>query len=361
VPPRLEAWFVSQWQVRGLAWRVFAPLAWVFGALGAARRFAYRFGVCRTRDAGRPLIVVGNLTVGGTGKTPLVMHLAGVLRDHGVQVGIVTRGHRRIARSAPRQPIHVPTAASDQDALDAGDEPVLLARTTGVPVVAHPDRVAAARALLERHPHIDVIISDDGLQHLAMRRDLEICVVDGRRGFGNGALLPAGPLREPVARARAVDAIVVHRAATGPMAIEGLDAAAVPVFGMRYGKESLWRVQEPAQAGRLAVDAARAQLHGRRVAAMAGIGDPARFFAHLERLGFVLDECIPMPDHHEYTGAQLRAIAADAILVTEKDAVKLARFKDERVWALAIEAELDDSFDRFVRAAIDRLLNRHVA
>jgi tetraacyldisaccharide 4'-kinase len=289
----VRSWLERVWygQARGGAWLV--PLAALFGLLVRARRGAYRRGWLASGHAGRPVVVVGNLTVGGSGKTPLTAWLAAALEARGLKVGIASRGHGGTARG----PLEV-TAASDPAAV--GDEPVLLARRSGARVVVARDRLAAARQLA---PAVDLILADDGLQHYRLARDLEILVVDGRRRFGNGRLLPAGPLREPAERAADVGLVVVNggTARTGeltmtiePQAVVALDSGARSALGD-------WR--------------------GRQVHALAGIGDPVRFFATLRAAGLVPIEH-PRPDHAPIAAADLAFGDGLPVLMTEKDAVK---------------------------------------
>jgi len=286
------------------------PLSWAYGAVIAARRYAYVSGLLLRHRIGRPVLVVGNLTVGGTGKTPLVAWLAQRLHARGLKVGIVSRGYGR-AGSAPRFVEH------DSRWQDVGDEPLLLRRATGCSVVVAADRVAGARMLAAQGA--DVIIADDGLQHLRLARDCEIVVIDGTRGFGNGSLLPAGPLREPVSRLASVDAIVTNGMAAQPSSFE---MTLVPL---------------PPQSL-----AGQGGQPGRRVHAVAGIGNPQRFFDTLRTQGFDPIEH-PFPDHHAFTAADLQFRDDLPVLMTEKDAVKCAAFADVRMWSVPVAAQLGES------------------
>jgi tetraacyldisaccharide 4'-kinase len=281
-----------------------APAALVFRAATIVRRALYRRGLLRIERLPVPVIVVGNITVGGSGKTPLTIARASELARRGWRPGIVSRGYRATN--------HVPRAVGVDDDPDVvGDEPLLLART-GLPVWIGADRPAAARALLAAHPDRDLIIADDGLQHYALARDIEIAVIDASRGLGNGLPLPAGPLREPAARLGAVDAIV-HLGGTGDSKRE---------FAMTLAGERFVRVND----GAVAADAAL--FRSGEVHAIAGIGDPARFFAQLAALGIAAHRH-PFPDHHRYVAADLALPGATAILMTEKDAVKCKGFADD--------------------------------
>src|SRR5512141_1881478 len=226
----MRAWLESEWERRGGGALIFLPLAALYGAAVAVRRFLYRRRVLPAWRADVPVIVVGNITAGGTGKTPLVLALVDILRRHGWNPGVVARGYGRVPprEQDPRGVVRVlPDVATPEH---FGDEPVLIARRSQVPVYISPDRPAAVRALLADHPEVNVVVSDDGLQHYALARDIEVCVVDGERRFGNGLPLPSGPLREPVSRVRGVDAVVMNG---GGAAV----AAGVPHFAMKLGGE----------------------------------------------------------------------------------------------------------------------------
>jgi tetraacyldisaccharide 4'-kinase len=310
------------------AWYGGAPVpAWasamesLYAAALRVRRWLYASGLRRSRRIGVPVLVVGNLTVGGTGKTPLVAALAVELRQRGWSPGIALRGYggRR------RRPGLLP---ADADPAEHGDEAVLLARATGVPVATGRRRAAAAALLAGQG--CDLVLCDDGLQHWALARDLEVLVVDGTRRFGNGRLLPAGPLREPVERASRVDHVVVN----GGIAREG--EVAMRIVGQRA-------LALDGSARALALES----LRGQSVHAVAGIGNPERFFALLESFGIRVARHA-WPDHHDFDGRELAFDDALPVLVTEKDAVKCARFADARTWVVPVEAELPSPF-------IDRL------
>jgi tetraacyldisaccharide 4'-kinase len=292
---------------------VLAPAAFVFGAIVRLRRIAYRSGLLRATRLAVPVVIVGNLVAGGTGKTPLVLWLAAELARRGWRPGIVSRGHGADA-SHPRP---VP-AGGDPHVF--GDEPLLHAERSGGPVWVGRDRPAVAAALLGAHPECDVIICDDGLQHYRLARDFEIAVRD-ERGAGNGLLLPAGPLREPLSRP--VDAWVVN----GTEAAQG-------EFPMRLVPAGFRRVAAPD------IEVPREQLAGKRLHAVAGIGNPRRFFAQLEALGLAAS-AHAFPDHHPYRPDELAFADCDFVLMTEKDAVKCRAFGNDRLLALRVEAEID--------------------
>jgi len=294
------------------------PLSWLFCALVWLRRRAYRLGLLRTTRLSVPVVVVGNLTVGGTGKTPLVIWVAEHLKRAGYRPGIISRGYGGRAKRWPQQ------VRADADPYVVGDEAVLAARRTGCPMAVGPNRVAAALALLA-HANCDIIISDDGLQHYALGRDIEIAVVDGVRRFGNGLCLPAGPLREPVSRLASVDCVVSN----------GL--AAHDEYRMLYRGDTL----RPLESGESpqGLDT----LRGREVHAVAGIGNPEHFFAMLRRHGIKVTDH-PFPDHHPYKAGDLDFGDEAPVIMTEKDAVKCRRFARSNHWYVPVEAELDEAF-----------------
>lgn len=306
-----------------LARCVLAPFSLLFGLLVAVRRWAYRRGWRVAERLPVPVVVVGNLTAGGSGKTPLTLALVEWLRAAGYRPGIISRGYGGSARQAM-------PALPDSDPVVVGDEPVLLARRAGCPVWVGRRRAEAGRRLLTFHPEVDVLVADDGLQHYALARDVEIVVVDGQRGFGNGWLLPAGPLREPRRRLRRADALVINGAGkAGP-------APPPPVFGMRLQAKGFHNLLDPSRIVAVSDLAQRGPWH-----AVAGIGNPRRFFDQLAALGLeILPH--PFPDHHAYRPEDL---PTERLVMTEKDAVKLAplaRVLDLRdCWVLVVDACLE--------------------
>ncbi|MES2151040.1 MAG: tetraacyldisaccharide 4'-kinase [Pseudomonadota bacterium] len=316
----LESTLNRAWLRRGPLACALWPLSLLAGAVAAARK--------RTLHVERlpvPVIVVGNIFVGGTGKTPLTIWLAEVLRAAGYTPGVVSRGHGGAA-VAPRP------VTADARAQEVGDEPLLIARRAGVPVMVGRRRAEAGRALLALHPDVDVIIADDGLQHYALGRDIEIMLFDGR-GVGNGWLLPAGPLREPVSRRR--DFTVVNTPALTP-------ELAASVGGAPFQMQLEGRFAE--RLGQRRERIALAELAGRRVVAAAGIGNPGRFFAMLRGAGLAVDE-LALPDHHDFLDRPFAQVQADIILITEKDAVKCGQIEhlrnDPRLWVVPVTARLD--------------------
>lgn len=297
-----------------------AALVPVYRSLRALHRLPYRIGLRKPARLPVPVIVVGNVTVGGSGKTPLVLALVDALRERGWHPGVISRGYGGSNGKAA----HVVT--EDDEAERAGDEPCLIHRRSGVPVAIAHRRADAARLLLQHDPRIDVLIADDGLQHLALARDIEIVVIDGARRFGNGRLLPAGPLREPLSRLASVD----FRICNGADALDG----EVP---MRLHIDRIVPLAAPGRT--LSLD----DFRGRRVHAVAGIGHPERFFGQLRDAGI---EVIPhpFPDHHRFNADDLRFDDDLPVLMTEKDTVKYQRFADARHYAIRVDARLPDTF-----------------
>lgn len=298
-----------------------------FGCASAVRRGLYRRSWLKATRLPVPVILVGNINVGGAGKTPLTIALVEALRARGFKPGVVSRGYGGSARTpllldAQPEPVVV------------GDEPALIRLRTGAPVAIGANRPAAARLLLEAG--VDVVIADDGLQHYALARDVEICVVDGVRRFGNDQLLPAGPLREPLARLREVDFIVCNGGEA--------HAGEVP---MRLLPGDAVSLSDPSCTQPLAAFA------GSSVHAIAGIGNPARFFAALRKLGINVVEHA-FPDHHRYLATDLEFGDAAAVLMTEKDAIKCRAFAADNGWAIPVAAELPATFfDALVRKVTD--------
>lgn len=292
------------------------------------RRWAYALGLRRSVQLAVPVVIVGNLTVGGTGKTPLVAWLANELRQRGWQPGIVTRGYGAAASDVRRLPPGAEPA-------EFGDEPVWLAHATGCPVAIGRRRATAARLLIERDG-VDVLISDDGLQHWSLARDFEVALVDGQRGFGNGRLLPAGPLREPVERLQRVDAVVVNGGQR-----EG-------AFAMQVRAERALSLRDLAHAKPLSA------FVGERVHAVAGIGNPRRFFDLLRSHGLSVD-AHPYPDHHPFDGSELQFDDDLPVFITEKDAGKCAPHADGRIWVVPIDIELPPEFGDLIHRRLHAL------
>jgi tetraacyldisaccharide 4'-kinase len=318
---------------------VLIPLSLLFAAIAGPRRTAYRLSWLKSERLHVPVIVVGNITVGGTGKTPMVLWLVELLRASGYHPGIIARGY---GGSERLQEVH-----GDSDPQLTGDEPLLLARRANVPVFAGRERVAAARSLLQAHPECNVIVSDDGLQHYALARDVELAVVDSQRRFGNGWLLPAGPLREPVSRLRNVTAVVVNGDAE-------LTDVPAPRYRMRVTGSLFRQVRDPQQ------QATAADLHGRPLHAIAAIGNPERFFSHLERMSLEFRRH-PFPDHFAFAAGDLAFAGGETVLMTEKDAVKCAAFAKASWWYLPVEAEVDPALGQLILTKLRSLHGRQAA
>ena len=321
----LESTLTRAWLDRGPLALALWPLSLLFRLLAGLRAGLFRAGLLQSERLPVPVIVVGNIFIGGTGKTPLTIWLAEQLRAAGLRPGVISRGHG----SAHSEAREVSAASS---AREVGDEPLLIAARTGCPVVVGRRRAAAGRRLLALHPEVDVLITDDGLQHYALQRDLEIVLFDGR-GTGNGWTLPAGPLREPPSRRR--DFTVVNTPALTP-------ALAAAVGGKPYQMRLAGDVAE-----RLAASGERqplAAFKGRRILAAAGIGNPGRFFAMLRAAGLAPAE-LALPDHHDFLDDPFRGVDVDVILITEKDAVKCRQLEninnDPRLWVVPVAAQID--------------------
>lgn len=335
----LARWLQRQWfeqrRLTPALWLLLPlllPLNWLFVALAALKR--------RTTEVQRldvPVVVVGNITVGGAGKTPLTIALAKALRQHGWHPGMVSRGYGSDLAHARPVSVH----ASPEE---VGDEPLLLKRHSGAPVWVGRDRAAAAQALRAQHPEVDVILCDDGLQHYRLGRDLELAVFDGR-GAGNGWRLPIGPLRESLARLATLDAVVCN-GEVDPRLLRS-----TPVLGMKLKPGLFYRLGEPAQT--CDADA----LRGRKLYAMAGIGDPGRFFRTLAGLGL---DCVtrPFADHHAYTQEDLCFAKDGILLMTEKDAVKCSALLVGEAWVLPVEAELSPAL---IDLVLEKLRGRQIA
>lgn len=332
----LARWLQRQWfeqrRLTPALW-FFLPLMWLYIFLSRLNRL-----LARPHRLPVPVVVVGNIIVGGAGKTPLTLWLAGELKRHGFRPGIVSRGYGRDADGV----IEV-SSSSRPDAV--GDEPLLLARRSGAPVWVGRRRVAAAESLLAAHPEVNVILCDDGLQHYALARDVELVVFD-RRGVGNGWRLPLGPLRESMRRLATVDAIIGNNLEIGAI------PASAPVFEMDLKPGAFYKLDDPESTCTAENLRGRAKCH-----AVAGIGHPERFFQTLERLGL---DCAthPFPDHHRYSAADLSFAQDGVLLMTEKDAVKCAGLTMGETWVLPVEAELPPAF---VDLILEKLRGRQAA
>lgn len=328
----LARWLEGVWYHGKPGAVVLAPLAFVFGVVAALRRAAYRFGLRRAYRPRVPVVIIGNLSVGGTGKSPLVGALVRALRASGLQVGILLRGYG----ASVREPVRVTSATTTEV---GGDEAVMLARSTAAPIVVSPDRVAGAKML--EAMGVELILCDDGLQHYALARDLEVVVIDRTRGLGNERLLPAGPLRETRSRLETVDWVVVNDAANDSTA--NAPHTLPPSTG-------LWRGRSGTLAMRLVPEALRGvaderawctleRLRATPVHAVAGIGNPARFFAMLRAAGLHPIEHY-FADHHVFSAGDFTFGDALPVLMTAKDAVKCRDFADARFWEVPVSVSL---------------------
>lgn len=322
------------WSSRSLSAVLWLPLAGLFFGVSALRRLAYRAGWLQSETLSVPVIVVGNIAAGGSGKTPVVIWLAAALRARGLRPGVLSRGYGGTAG--------VPTSVqADSDPALVGDEPVLLARRAACPLWVGRDRVAAGRALLAAHPEVNVLITDDGLQHYRLARSAEIVVID-ETILGNAWPLPAGPLREPVSRLASAGLLICNGAIS---ALLESRLPPVPRASMRLEARQFYRLGQPAEK-RLAAD-----FSGQRLHALAGIGNPERFFTTLRNLGLELASTRALPDHYAFASEDLSLPDGEVLLLTEKDAVKCASLAPADAWVLPVEACIDE-------AALEPLLER---
>ena len=327
------------WLARGPLVRMLLPLAWVFGALTAARKLLFRLRWLRSHTLGIPVIVVGNLIVGGAGKTPTVMALVALLSRHGFTPGIISRGYggSRSGSNGGTLEVQPQTAAAA-----CGDEPLLMRWRTGVPVFVGRDRAAAGHALRRAHPAVDVVVSDDGLQHLRLARDAQVLVFD-ERGVGNGWLLPAGPLREALPASVPARSLVLYNAHAASTRLPGNLAARSLAGAVEL---AAWR------AGQAASIATLESLRGKPLAAVAGVARPNRFFEMLREQGLQIS-ALPLPDHFDFATLPWPADTPDVVL-TEKDAVKLdpERAGATRVWVVALDFALPAAFEESLLALL---------
>lgn len=325
----LDAWY------RGHpALALLRPLELLYRRIAQGRRQDFLSGAKPAYRAPVPIVVVGNITVGGTGKTPMILWLIEHCRARGLKVGVVSRGYGA-------KPPHTPwRVRAEQSAAQAGDEPLMIVRRSGVPLMIDPDRSGAVRALLAEEP-LDLILCDDGLQHYRLARDLELVLIDAARGLGNGRCLPAGPLREPAERLEEVDAVLHNGAPSDPPGAFSFVLRPSALVNLASGER---RGVEHFPAGQ--------SLH-----ALAGIGNPQRFFKTLEALNW-RPIPHPFPDHAAYTAEQLRFTPALPLVMTEKDAVKCRSFAAPDWWYLAVEAQPSPAFVAWFDAQLERLVAR---
>lgn len=314
----LSRWLLDVWYKDPLIGVLLLPLGFLFSDVVRFRKFLYRLGALKTHTLPVPVIIVGNITVGGTGKTPLIIWLAGFLKDSGFKPGIISRGYGGQSAIWPQR------LTADSDAKNVGDEALLIASQTGCPMAVGPLRVDAANLLLKQ-ADCDVILSDDGLQHYALNRDIEIAVIDGERRFGNSYCLPAGPLREPIERLQSVDFIIVNG-----------EKYEDREFSMQLVGEKVVNLVTGEQKSLPEFNAV--DCH-----ALAGIGNPERFFKLLETAGLT---CIThsFPDHYQFQRHDIEYPDSKPVLMTEKDAVKCKAFAGKQHWYLPVKAVPDAVF-----------------
>lgn len=320
------------WSRKGPLNCLLFPLSLLFGAVASLRRWAYRTGLLGSGHPGVPVIVVGNLTAGGSGKTPFVIWLVEWLKTQGFRPAVVSRGYGRRSRD-------LRSVTKDSTAEEVGDEPLLIHAKTGAPVLVGADRLAAARLLRERYPEVDIIVSDDGLQHYRLRRDLELVLADAAARFGTGWLLPAGPLREPRRRLAEADALILTRRDDSISTLE----APVPVFSVRHAPGGFRRLADDARLPALP------DMGGREIQAVTGIARPESFFALLARLG-VPHRPRAFPDHHRFAAADIARDAA--VVMTEKDAVKCRSFAGPDWWALELDLVPDPALPGWLKGRL---------
>lgn len=320
----------STWYEASVLSLLLLPLSWIYGIVVGIRRRLYQRGILTVEQVDVPVVVVGNISVGGTGKTPVVVSLVAALAKRGIRAGVASRGYGGEQTESAR------LVRPDDDARIVGDEPLLIAKRTGCPVAVCVDRVAAARLL--QAEGVDVVLTDDGMQHYRLGRDVEIAVVDGRRGLGNRRLLPAGPLRERPSRLCGVDHVLVN----GGAGDTGLPACT-------HSKTTTLSLRPDAL---VSIDGKNTQapdaFDGKDVLAVAAIGNPERFFATLESLGMRVTGR-GLRDHEAIDAKTLNTEDGRPVVITEKDAVKFQPGSMQNVWYLAVSAELqDDWVDRLV-------------
>jgi tetraacyldisaccharide 4'-kinase len=337
----LESTLTRNWLRRGPLACALWPLSLLFGLLSGLRAALFRAGVLKSSRLPVPVVVVGNIYIGGTGKTPLTIWLVQALQAAGMRPGVISRGFGSAEQGAR-------AVGRSSTPVQVGDEPLLIHQRTGAPVMVGRDRAATGRALLAAHPEVDILLTDDGLQHYQLQRDVEIILFDGR-GAGNGWLLPAGPLREPVSRRR--DFTVINTPQLSDELAQGVGAPSATAWQMTLEGWSAESLRDRSQRRTLADIAAQPAL---RVVAAAGIGNPARFFAMLKGAGLRIVE-LPLPDHHDFQDRPFAALDADLILMTEKDAVKCAQIEelsgDPRLWVVPVTARID-------RALADQIVEK---
>ena len=320
------------WRKRNaLFYSVLVPLSWIFALVTALRREAYRVGVLKTHVLPVPVIIVGNIHLGGSGKTPVVIWLLEHLKELGYQPAVISRGYGGTAK------LPTPVNANSDPSI-VGDEPVLIANRFKCPIWVGANRVNVGLELLKAHPHCNVIISDDGLQHYRLKRDVEIAVIDAENYLKNARLLPAGSLRESISRLQTVDAVIKN----GELSMDTEHVASVEnAYAMQLIGTEFYNLADPV------LKASAPDFKRKIVKAMAGIGNPGRFFEHLRQLGLNFASS-GFDDHHPFSAMDLAKIECDVLLMTEKDAVKCKSFAKPHHWVLPIEAKIEGDLMRLV-------------
>ena len=300
----------------------FLPLSVIFFLISLIRKYLYRFNFLKSFKLDVPVVIVGNITLGGTGKTPLIIHLAKELKKNGYYPGIISRGYGSKA-------IGTIEVNQKSNIGEVGDEPILIQKHTHMPVFVSKDRVMAAKALIKKYKKIDVILSDDGIQHYRLKRDVEVLVIDGSRRFGNEYLLPAGPLREPIHKLNDVDAIVCNHKKV-------IDGSYLMIYKSKFLVNLKTKQKIPLNKVRLS------NIH-----AVAGIGNPDRFFNDLKSLGLAFDSSA-YQDHYRFTKKDFKTLSGKNIIMTEKDAVKCEKFAQDNFWYLPVDVDIDPKFTNVI-------------
>lgn len=344
----LREYIQTQWQKLGLVAVFFFPLSAVMYFITTLRRFLYHHGILKSYRPKLPVIVVGNIFIGGTGKTPLTIALVQALRQHGWHIGVISRGYGVDIGEEARTAFGPSAKASE-----VGDEPSLIAAY--VPVAVHPNRRLAIEKLLEEYPLTRLIIADDGLQHLALQRDIEIVVQDNRR-TGNGLLLPAGPLREPARRLKQVDYLVTNLrerpASTSSLSKKSKSRLKTPAQQLNMWLE-ISEIEQLSTGISLKVTDFLNQHYNSRIYAIAGIGQPERFFTSLREHGISPDQCQGFADHHTYCEQDLRPFDDGIVLMTSKDASKCRQIMTSNLWVVHVQAQFSDP--HFFRSIDEKL------
>lgn len=336
----ISHWLQKQWLDLNCWHVLLLPLSWIFGLVVSVRSHLYKKAWFNSHRLPVPVIVVGNINVGGTGKTPLVIWLAEQLTQVGYKPGIISRGYGGSVNE-------VTEVFADSNPATVGDESVLIALRTSCPMFVSANRVQAGLALLKAHPECNIIISDDGLQHYRLQRDVEIVVVDSVKGFGNGALLPAGPLRESINRMSTVDCLVSNG---GAFNIANLQSGLqhLKTIEMQLTPSLFYKLIDR----NVKSDASMFKL--KKVKAIAGIGSPQRFFQQLKSMG-IESHNVAYADHHAFVAKDIEDLNAEFILMTEKDAVKCRSFAKPNCWVLPINAEVNDDLLKVVLNKLNKV------